>query len=48
MDDSKDYAITGGTFNFRFKKGEEALGDVYGIKLKADKKKVLLLLVLLQ
>ncbi|WP_339048875.1 hypothetical protein [Spiroplasma endosymbiont of Colias croceus] len=39
MDDSKDYAITGGTFNFQFKKGEEALGDVYGIKLKADKTK---------
>ncbi|WP_338976150.1 hypothetical protein [Spiroplasma endosymbiont of Monopis laevigella] len=39
MDDGKDYAITGGTFNFQFKKGEEALGDVYGIKLKADKTK---------
>ncbi|WJG70359.1 hypothetical protein [Spiroplasma ixodetis] len=39
MDDGKDYAITGGTFNFQFKKGEEALGDVYGIKLKTDKTK---------
>lgn len=39
MDDGKDYAITGGTFNFQFKKDEEALGDVYGIKLKADKTK---------
>ncbi len=39
MDDGKDYAITGGTFNFQFKKGEEALGDVYGIKLKANKTK---------
>ncbi|WP_342260579.1 hypothetical protein [Spiroplasma endosymbiont of Notiophilus biguttatus] len=38
-DDNKDYAITGGTFNFQFKKGEDALDDVYGIKLKADKTK---------
>ncbi|WP_425381677.1 hypothetical protein [Spiroplasma endosymbiont of Polydrusus pterygomalis] len=39
MDDNKDYAITGGTFSFQFKKGNEKLGDLYSIKLKADSTK---------
>lgn len=36
--DGKDYAVTDGTLSFQFKKGEDKLGDKYGIKLKVDDK----------
>lgn len=36
MEDNKDYAISAGTFSFKFKKDKEKIGDVYNIKLKVD------------
>ncbi len=39
IDDNKDYAIDGGTFSFQFKKGDEKVGDLYSVKLKADSTK---------